>query len=65
MNVGGVFAHSDWSMFESVQWAPKSLLGLPRRPLAVTMEELTAPALAKKPHDMNKKPNTPLFLIGT
>ena len=31
MNVQLVIVHSDWSMFKSVQWGPKSLLGLPSR----------------------------------
>lgn len=26
-----VIVHSDWSLFKSVQWGPKSLLGLPNR----------------------------------
>lgn len=34
MNVQRVIVHSDWSVFKSVQWGPKSLLGLPTRPVS-------------------------------
>lgn len=48
MNVQLVIVQSDWSVFKSVQWGPKSLLGLPGRAPSITIEELKDPAQEEK-----------------
>ena len=63
MNIQLVIVHSDWSMFKSVQWGPKSLLGLPSR-AANNNRGIKGPCAGKKLHAMNNKPNILLFHIG-
>lgn len=59
-------------VFKSVQWGPKkSLLGLSQLGTSPTIEVLKDPARVEKkkkkttPDDVHKKPNIPLFHIGT